>query len=71
MTPADLLVLATRPPISDEEEDERRKVARSHTSLEEMVLAALHPFFEICSRSHVKLSPDPLRKTPQETREQS
>ena len=56
MTPADLLVLATRPPISDEEEDERRKVARSHTSLEEMVLAALHPFFEICSRSHVKLS---------------
>ena len=56
LTPADLLVLPTRPPISDEEEDERRKVARSHTFLEERVLAALDPFFEICSRAHVKLS---------------
>ncbi len=38
LTPADLLVLPTRPPLSDEEEDERRKVARSHTRLEQMVL---------------------------------
>ncbi len=56
LTPNDLLVLPTRPPISDEEEDERRKVARSHTSLEKMVLAALEPFFQICSRAHLKLS---------------
>ena len=56
LTPADLLVLVTRPPLSDEEEDERRKVERSHTLLEDMVLSGLDPFFEICSRSHVKLS---------------
>ena len=56
LTPADLLVLTTKPPISDEKEEDRRKVARSHTSLEERVLAALDPFFEICSRAHVKLS---------------
>ena len=56
LTPADLLVLPTRPPISDEDEDERRIVERSHNSLEERVLSALDPFFEICSRAHVKLS---------------
>ena len=56
LTPADLLVLPTRPPISDEEEEERRKVERSHNSLEERVLSALDPFLEICSRAHVKLS---------------
>ena len=56
LTPADLLVLPTRPPLSDEDEEERRIVERSHNSLEERVLSALDPFFEICSRAHVKLS---------------
>ncbi len=56
LTPADLLVLPTRAPISDEEEEERRKVERSHNSLEKRVLSALAPFLEICSRAHVKLS---------------
>ncbi len=64
LTRADLLVLPTRPPLSDEQEDERRKVARSHTRLEQMVLSGLDPFFEICSRAHVRLSQTLSAKLP-------
>lgn len=68
----DLVVLTTRPPINDEDEEARgsgdcegsspkgrgvRTVNRSHTPLEEDLFSALKPFLVWCSRSQVKLSP--------------
>ena len=66
LTPADLLVLPTRPPISDEQEEERRRVERSHNLLENRVLGSLDPFLEICSRAHVKLSRALSEKLPKQ-----
>jgi hypothetical protein len=66
LTPNDLLVLNTRPPLDDE--FDRRRVCPSYTDLEEKVFAALkQSFFAVCSRSHIRLhsslplSPDCLK----------
>jgi len=68
----DLIVLTTRPPINDEDEEVRalvdqeefsrkgrgvRTVSRSHTSLEDELFNKLKPFITWCSRSQVKLAP--------------
>jgi hypothetical protein len=56
LTPSDLLVLTTRPPLDDTEEDKKR-IRRSFTSLEHKVFDALRLHFPKCSRSYVQLAP--------------
>lgn len=56
LTPSDLLVLSTRPPINDVDEGVRLKVAESENELERKIFAGLKAYFDVCSRSHVKLS---------------
>lgn len=56
LKPCDLLVSTTRPPLDDEVGGDKRTVKRSHTPLEEQVFAAVRGCFEVCTRSHVKLS---------------
>ncbi|OFV92506.1 MAG: hypothetical protein A3J75_04230 [Acidobacteria bacterium RBG_16_68_9] len=53
---SDLLVLTTRPPLDDSDED-RKRIRRSFTSLEHKVFEAVRPCFPKCSRSFVQLSP--------------
>ena len=59
--PSDLLVLTTRPPLNDDELD-RRYIARSGTELEKAILDAVKFYFSVCRRSYVKLSPDMATK---------
>lgn len=56
LTSSDLLVLTTRPPLDDEDEQSRRTVDRSHTSLENRIFETLRNYFRYCSRSEVLLS---------------
>lgn len=51
----DLLVLTTRPPCSDELGD-RARIARSCTWLEHKIVHKVRTHFEVCSRSHMKLT---------------
>ena len=53
---SDLLVLTTRPPLHDMYQGARKQVERSNTELEEKVFASLERFFDVCSRSYMKLS---------------
>jgi hypothetical protein len=57
LAPSDLLVLTTRPPLNDDEFD-RRHIARSGTELEKAILDAVGFYFSVCRRSYVKLSQD-------------
>lgn len=52
-TPDDLIVVTTRPPLSDL--DERRKIPRTGTSLEERLLALMSQFVSRCTIDHVRL----------------
>lgn len=56
LTSSDLLVVTTRPPLDDEVGGAKKRVLRSHTSLENQVVATLRAYFEVCSRDNVKLS---------------
>ncbi len=60
LTPNDLLVLTTRPPLDDENEDDKKRVARSGSILEDRVIKLLRPFLSICSRSRIALSREVL-----------
>lgn len=51
----DLLVLATRPPI-DDDEDDRRSISESASEIEEAIFKELKKVFEYCSRKTVLLS---------------
>jgi hypothetical protein len=54
----DLLVLTTRPPMDDKAQGDHKKLRRSCTSLEDQLFrTTLRRYFEVCARSHVKLSP--------------
>src|SRR5436305_12890145 len=56
LRPDDLLVLTTRPPLDDEKHRDHKQLKRSHTSLEEQIFETLRRYFEICARSHIRLS---------------
>ena len=59
--PSDLLVLTTRPPLNDDEFD-RKYIARSGTELEKAILDAVGFYFSVCRRSYVKLSQEMAAK---------
>lgn len=62
--PSDLLVLTTRPPIDDDELDKRR-IKASGAPLEEAVFKRLSSYFEMVSRSRVKLSSTLAKQLPE------
>ena len=53
--PTDILLLTTRPPLDDLPEDKRR-IARSDSPIEQAVFASLRPYFSRCDRVNVTLS---------------
>lgn len=71
LSPADLLLLTTRPPLDDEDEPLRKTVHRSHTTLEDKVFAALRPYFKRCNRSQIILSESLVRTLPPEVARKS
>jgi hypothetical protein len=52
----DVLIMTTRPPLDDERQQDRKRVRRSYTDLEEAIFSSLRQCFAVCARSHVKLS---------------
>jgi hypothetical protein len=54
--PDDLLVLTTRPPISDENHGDKKYLARSFTHLEDQVFLEFGKYLAVCARSHVQLT---------------
>jgi len=53
--PDDLVVLTTRPPLSDHTHGDKKKMLRSCTHLEDQVFKACKKFFRVCARSHVEI----------------
>jgi hypothetical protein len=60
----DILVITTRPPLNDEQEGYKKKVIRSHTSLEDEVFDVLTHYFTESTRTYIKLSPYLAAKLP-------
>jgi len=56
ITPNDLVVLTTRPPLDDKNHGDKKYLAQSHTHLEDQVFIEFRKYFEVCARSHVKLT---------------
>lgn len=67
LTSTDLLVLTTRPPLSDDELDSR-PIRRSGTPLERIVLESVRQALRICRRSCVILSEEMARRLPEHYR---
>ena len=68
LTSLDLLVLNTRPPVHDIEEEVNRPVPESHTDLEERIFQAVQRYFEKCSRSHILLAKPIAKQLPSQFR---
>jgi hypothetical protein len=56
LTSFDLLMVTTRPPLDDESQGAKKRILRSHNSLENQVVAVLWTYFDVCSRDHINLS---------------
>ena len=55
LRPSDLVVLATRPPMNDKPDDKKR-LTRSSTYLEQLIFKAIRPYIRSCSRNQVTLN---------------
>ncbi len=64
LTDTDLLVLTTRPPLTDDELDSR-PIRRSGTELERIVLETVRTAFRVCRRSYIVLSEDMVGHLPE------
>jgi hypothetical protein len=53
--PEDLVVLTTRPPLSDDTHGDKKKMLRSCTHLEDQIFKACKKYFRVCARSHVEI----------------
>jgi hypothetical protein len=53
--PKDLIVITTRPPLSDEKHCDKKRVLPSHTYLEKVIFKELNKYFEVCARSYVEI----------------
>lgn len=56
LTPSDLLVLTTRPPLDDLLADVHKQSKSTDSPLERRVFAALRPYFDVCARSQLVLA---------------
>jgi hypothetical protein len=65
LTSSDLVLLNTRPPIDDIEEEDKHLVRQSFTNFEAVIFNAVKPkYFEWCARSHIILSETLARQLP-------
>jgi hypothetical protein len=58
---SDVLVKATRPPLSDHWHADRKQVDRSNTVVERAIFDHYRRYLKICARSHVSMWPDVAR----------
>lgn len=58
--PDDVIVMATRPPIHDQRQGDRKQVRRGHTDLENHIFEVWSYFLERCTRSHIWLQQSSL-----------
>jgi hypothetical protein len=58
----DLLMLTSRPPMHDEADQDRRRIAPSRTDLEDKVFESLRRYFKHCSRTEITLADDLVLK---------
>ena len=68
LTSSDLLVLNTRPPLHDKEEEVNRPVPVSGTDLEKRIFRAVQRYLEKCSRSHILLAKHLADQLPEQFR---
>ena len=62
---SDLIFISTRPPIRDKHQKDRRRIYRTGHFLEAYFLCKLkEKFFQVCSRSHIKLKKPLAKKLP-------
>jgi hypothetical protein len=72
LTSSDLVLLNTRPPIDDVEEEVKHLVRRSYSTFEEDIFKAVTArFFETCSRSHIILVEPLARQLPPEFKDRA
>ena len=66
LSPRDLLVLTTRPPLNDVPYRDKRVVDRSGSWLERQLFRVFRQYFNHCSRHEVTLTDDVIRNVPEE-----
>ncbi len=66
LTPRDLLVLTTRPPLNDVPYRDKRVVDQSGSWLERQLFRVFRHYFNHCSRHEVTLTDDVIRNVPEE-----
>lgn len=72
LTSSDLIVLNTRPPMDDIEEEDKHLVRRSYTTFEEAIFNKLKPkYFVRCARSHITLSKALAKQLPEGFRDRA
>src|SRR5581483_4019860 len=54
----DLVVTNSRIPLDDDRVDGHKRSVLTHSPLEQCIVAALRPYFRVCARSLVSLSPE-------------
>ena len=64
LRPYDMLLLTTRPPLSDDEWPGSKRIYRSYSELENRIFGCLHEYFTRCTRSQVILSNRIVRSSP-------
>jgi hypothetical protein len=55
ITPQDVVVLTTRPPLSDHTYGDKKRMLRSCTHLEDQIFKVCRRYFTVCARSHVQI----------------
>lgn len=73
LTPSDLIVSTTRPPLTDKDKEEapRRQLKSGDTDLERTILRAAGSCLEVCSRSCVRLRPLVAKQLPDAFRDRA
>jgi hypothetical protein len=61
---SDLLVLTTRPPLRDDQDEARKALPLGNTMTERSILGALRPCFKFCDRAHISLAKCLARQLP-------
>jgi hypothetical protein len=56
VSPGDLFLQATRPPLNDVQHEDRKRIERGYTLLEETLFEVWRQYFDYCCRSRIELS---------------
>jgi hypothetical protein len=64
LKPRDVLVVPTRPPLNDLDHEDKVRSQPGFTTLEQKIFRACRPYLDVCSRSHVRLTPAVAERLP-------